>query len=173
LHLANGRLNYLVLIKWLYLLDREALLKWARPVTFDTYYSMKLGPVLSQTHNLTTEMHLPEDESYWAKFVSAPSNYEVSLLREGEDDQLSEAEEELIDGIFQRYGQWQKDPFGFANFLHRILPEWTAVTSGRVPLSIADILAAGDKTPEEIQAIECELDDLAEVRQFLTSSGCE
>lgn len=173
LRLAKGRLNYMVLIKWLYLLDREALLKWSRPVTFDTYYSMKLGPVLSQTHKLATEMHLPEEQSYWADFISAPNNYDVSLMKETGDDLLSEAEEELIDEIFQRYGKWQQDPFGFANFLHKILPEWTAVTSGRVPLSIADILKAGNKTEEEIIAIESELDDLSEVREFLSPSGCE
>ena len=28
---------------------------------------MKLGPVLSQTHNLVTETHLPEENSYWQK----------------------------------------------------------------------------------------------------------
>ena len=173
LRLAGGELNYMVLIKWLYLLDREALLKWSRPVTFDTYYSMKLGPVLSQTHNLATEMHLPEERSYWADFISAPSNYDVTLLKTAGDDLLSEAEEELIDSIFQRYGKWQRDPFGFAHFLHKILPEWTAITSGRVPLSIADILKAGHKTEEEIREVESELDDVSEVRQFLTSSDCE
>lgn len=173
LRLANGKLNYMVLIKFLYLLDREALLKWARPVTFDDYYSMKLGPVLSQTHNLATEMHLPEEKSYWGQFISAPTNYVVSLLNDAGDDRLSEAEEELIDDIFRRYGKWTVDPFGFANFLHRVLPEWTAVSSGRVPLSVADILKAGNKSAEEIAVIEDELEDLSEVRQFFTSSGCE
>jgi len=173
LRLADGTLNYLVLIKWLYLLDREALLRWARPVTFDDYYSMKLGPVLSKTHDLATEMHLPEENSYWAEHISAPSNYAVSLLKSPEDDKLSEAEDELIAEIFRRYGQWQRDPFGFANFLHRILPEWTPVTSGSIPLSIADILKAGNKTSDEIETIESELQDLSEIRQFLSPSGCE
>ena len=173
LGLANGKLNYMVLIKFLYLLDREALLKWSRPVTFDEYYSMKLGPVLSQTHNLATEMHLPEEKSYWGQFISAPSNYEVSLLSDAGDDLLSESEEELIDDIFRRYGRWKIDPFAFANFLHKILPEWTPVTSGRVPLSIADILKAGNKSAEEIATVESELDEISEVRQFLTPSGCE
>lgn len=173
LRLANGKLNYMVLIKWLYLLDREALLKWTRPVTFDEYYSMKLGPMLSRTHDLATEMHLPEEQSYWAEFISAPSNYIVSLLKMPGDDKLSEAEEEAIEEIFRRFGKWQNDPFGFADFLHKVLPEWTPVTSGRVPLSIADILKAGNKTPEEIAAIESELQDLSEVREFLTPSGCK
>jgi uncharacterized phage-associated protein len=48
LKLANGKMNYLKLIKLLYLLDRESLNRRGRPVTGDQYYSMKLGPVLSE-----------------------------------------------------------------------------------------------------------------------------
>jgi len=61
LHLADDHLNYMVLIKLLYLADREALVRWGRPITFDTYYTMKYGPMLSNVHDLITEMSLPEE----------------------------------------------------------------------------------------------------------------
>jgi hypothetical protein len=173
LRLAGGHCNYMVLIKFLYLLDREGLLSWSRPVTFDEYYSMKLGPVLSRVHNLITEMHLPEERSYWAEHISAPSNYEVALTQEAGDDLLSEAEEEAINNIFQRYGSWKNNPFGFADFLHKVLPEWKEVTSGRFPLSIADILTAGNKTAEEIRMVEAELQAVSSVTEFLSPSRCE
>jgi len=40
LKLRGGRMNYMKLIKLLYLVDRTALIRWGRPVTFDSYCSM-------------------------------------------------------------------------------------------------------------------------------------
>ena len=52
LKLRGGRMSYLKLIKLLYLLDREALLRWGRPVTTDRYISMDNGPVVSRIYDL-------------------------------------------------------------------------------------------------------------------------
>ena len=52
LKLSGGTMNYMILIKDLYLLDRTALLNWGRLVTCDDIYEMKFGPVLSQIHDL-------------------------------------------------------------------------------------------------------------------------
>lgn len=82
LRLAGGELNYMLLIKLLYLLDREALLRWGRPVSFDTFYSMSLGPVLSTVHDLITEPPVPQHESVWNKVISSPENYCVKLLKD-------------------------------------------------------------------------------------------
>ena len=49
LKLRGGRMSYLKLIKLMYLIDREALLRWGRPVTTDCYVSMDKGPILSRT----------------------------------------------------------------------------------------------------------------------------
>ena len=55
LKLADGGLNYMVLIKDLpYLADRQALAGWGRSITNDKYYSMKCGPVLS---NVLDQIH--------------------------------------------------------------------------------------------------------------------
>lgn len=47
LKLRGGAMSHMKLIKLLYLLDREAYVRWGRPVTYDTYVSMPHGPVLS------------------------------------------------------------------------------------------------------------------------------
>ena len=56
-------MSYMKLIKLLYLADREALLRWGRPITFDAYVSMDRGPVLSSVLDLinggTAPGHLP------------------------------------------------------------------------------------------------------------------
>jgi Protein of unknown function (DUF4065) len=167
LHLASGRMNYMVLVKLLYLADREALLRWGRPMTFDTFYTMKLGPVLSNVLNLITEPSLPEEGRVWPQYISAPTQYEVELLKEAGDSELSEAEEELIDEIFAQFKDYISRPFPFADLLHDILPEVKRIESGRIPLEISDILRANHKSLMDIAAIEQELDGLAQVADFI------
>jgi uncharacterized phage-associated protein len=162
LELAGGKLNYMVLIKLLYLLDRASLLKWRRPVTFDEYYSMKHGPVLSEVLSLITEMTPPFQRGYWAEHISAPSEWSVTLRAKAGDDALSEAEEELIQSVFEQYRPYfADDPFVLVKFLHDNLPEWTETQSGRVPILHRDILAAENKSEAEISAVVEELDSLA------------
>src|SRR5712691_464729 len=48
----KGRMNYLKLIKLLYLADRESLKRHGHPISDDRYVSMDHGPVLSTTFNL-------------------------------------------------------------------------------------------------------------------------
>lgn len=57
--LRGNRMSYLKLIKLLYLLDREALLRWGRPVTTDRYVSMDNGPVVSRVYDLIREEPAP------------------------------------------------------------------------------------------------------------------
>lgn len=156
LSLANKQMNYMKLLKLLYLMDRQALIQWGRPVTGDKYFSMKLGPVLSEVLDLLSEKPAPGREGFWVKHISAPANYEVRLEHEPGHDELSEAEEELIDEIYRKYGHF--DPFNLANYLHGILPEWHRITEGCVPIQYVDILKAGQKSSEEIEAIQRELD---------------
>ena len=160
LRLAGNRLNYMVLIKYLYLTDREALSLWARPVTNDEYFSMKMGPVLSHVLNLSTEMPAPDDETYWSRYISAPSNYEIRLTADPGNDQLSEAEDELISRIYDKYKEYKDRPFDFVKHLHSILPEWEQIQEGRRPIALRAILLAAKKSIEEINQIE---DDLAQV----------
>jgi len=158
LRLSNGRMNYMKLIKLLYLTDRGAMLAWGRPVTGDKYFLMKLGPVLSEVHDLITEVPSPADESFWTTHISPPSQHEVELKVDPGNDELSRAEENLIDDIFAAYGGYS--PFDLVELLHRTLPEWKEVKGGRLPLEYREILAAGDIPPERIEEIESELDNL-------------
>src|ERR1022692_1541243 len=70
-------MNYMLLIKLLYLLDRRALSLWGRPVTGDDYFSMKYGPVLSEVLGppsaLTTCKCLPSGEMTMATNTQIPT----------------------------------------------------------------------------------------------------
>jgi uncharacterized phage-associated protein len=163
----GGRMSYMKLVKLLYLADREALARWGRPISTDTYVSMKHGPVLSQVLNLITE---GEDPSFgttvWAKHISEPDHFDVILKEEPSGDLLSEAEDELLDEIFKNYGHMNR--WALVDFVHK-LPEWKDPDGSAFPIEYADILRAQNKKPNEIRAIENELQSLSQLDRYLAA----
>lgn len=164
LKLRGGRMSYLKLIKLLYLLDREALLRWGRPVTTDRYVAMDNGPVVSRIYDLIREEPAPGTDPVWRHFISAPSNYEVSLTAEPEIDELSPAEESLIEEIFAKYGNLSR--WNLVDLSHD-LAEWQDPKGSAIPIEYRDILRAGKKTQSEIAAVESELEALAAAEAML------
>src|ERR1022692_3131806 len=81
LRLRGGRISYIKLIKLLYLADREALIRWGRPITTDCYVSMDVGPVVSRIYDLIRNEPSPNSVKIWSKFISDPEDYEVDLIR--------------------------------------------------------------------------------------------
>ena len=158
LQLRGGRMSYLKLIKLLYLADREALLRWGRPITTDRFVSMEGGPVLSRLLDLVSDGDDPGGPRIWAKHISAPANFEVELKSEAGRDELSNAEIELLDEIFKRYGN--KNRWELVDLTHKP-PEWKDLQGSAIPITFRDILNAGGKTELEIAAIEDELEGVA------------
>jgi len=156
LNLRGGQMSYLKLIKLLYFAEREALLRWRRPITFDSCVSMDHGPALSQTLNLLNGDI--EIKGIWQKAISPPANYEVSLLKDPGAQSLSEAEEALIREIFGRYGKMSR--WEIRNLSHD-LPEWKDPQGSSLPIDYVDILKAGGKTKREITSILEEMENMA------------
>src|SRR5438132_13656506 len=101
LKMREGPMHYMKLIKLMYITDRTALLTWGRPLTYDSYVSMKHGPVLSATLDLINEQ--PDDDSPWGHLIArATDPYCVALKTDFDADELSETEEDLIRRVFER-----------------------------------------------------------------------
>ena len=158
-------MSYMKLIKLLYLADREALGRWGRSITGGVYVAMPHGPVLSQVLDLISEQQDPAlGERFWSRYISEPEHYEVSLTqRDIPGDLLSEAEDELLDEVFAKFGHMTR--WEIRDFVHT-LPEWRDPQGGAIPITIADILKAQHKTPEDIRAVESDLSDLAQIDSF-------
>src|SRR5579864_4403328 len=77
LRLRGGRMSYVKLVKLLYLADREALIRWGRPITTDHYVSMDEGPVVARIYDLIRNEPSPNSVKIWGKFISGPVDYEV------------------------------------------------------------------------------------------------
>jgi uncharacterized phage-associated protein len=152
LKLAGGRLNYMVLIKLLYLVDRQTLLSHGLPITGDRMFSMKNGPVLSQVLNFINEGTCLPKQSAWFDYVSPPSQYEVSLLKsDPETDELSRFELKLLQEVYAKYGTMEK--WALVRLLHDILPEWKDPGSSSSPIEPEDILRAEARSDAEIREV--------------------
>jgi len=161
-------MSYMKLIKLLYLVDREALLRWGRPVTTDRYVSMDRGPVLSAILDLITEGPRPGSQGTWPEYISEPQGHEVVLRKDASTDELSRAEEELIAEIFREHGG--KSRWELVDLAHA-LPEWRDPNGSAIPISYSDVLEAGGMSPQEAAAVVEELESLMAVDDRLRFGG--
>lgn len=141
---------HMKLIKLLYLADREALGRFGRPITFDWYFSLPHGPVLSFTLDMINAEPDPAGPSYWHTFISERREHQVELNREPPPDQLSPAEQSVLDDVFERFGRmsvWE-----LRDYCHS-LPEWRDPQGSRLPIQLRDILLAQGLGEEEARDI--------------------
>jgi len=148
LRLHGAEMPYLKLIKLLYLADRQSLLELGRPISYDLFVSMPHGPVLSRTYDLI--LGEPEEDSYWRRFISAPEDYQVRLLGDVPNDQLSPAQEAILDDVFRRFGGMHK--WALRDFTHG-LPEYHDPKGSSVPIDLREILLAQGVSEEDARAI--------------------
>lgn len=166
LRLRGGRMSYLKLIKLMYLIDRAALIKWGRPVTFDHVVSMDNGLVLSETYNLIVGGDQPETHKDWNELISSPTDYEVAALdADTAYDELSDAEELLVRQIFEAKGK--KSRWELVEEHHE-LPEWIDPDGSSIPLNFDEILKkSGQRSYADIETIGNELENIALLEQFI------
>jgi uncharacterized phage-associated protein len=149
---SGGEMNYLALMKLLYLVDREALIRLGRPVTGDTVVAMKHGPVLSRVYDLVSHKKQGFPASHWHQFIPRPGRYVYTVRFSGLTDPacLSEAETAVIDDVFAQYRD--KDEWELVAFTHA-LPEWRDPGDSSAPIPYEDILHAAGASEDDIEAI--------------------
>jgi uncharacterized phage-associated protein len=160
--LNGGEMNYTLLIKLMYLIDREALIRWGFSLTDDSYFSLAKGPVLSSTLNAIKG---ERDSQFWASFIEKSSSTNVQLKQEFLPERVSKAEDRLIVEIFTEYGHMELWKELIDGHMHK-LPEWTDPGTSSIPISYQEILKAAGKTEEEIQHLESEWANAATISQL-------
>ena len=162
LRLRGGTMSHLKLIKLLYLAERESLTRLGRPLTYDTYCSLPHGPVLSATLDRINTGECYRN-GYWDRVIAPKANNEVSLRDPGAipHDQLSPAEEALIDEVFTRYGHMGR--WELVEVTHR-LPEWVDPDGSALPIDAADILRNEGYSQEEIEELREDWEEAAFAR---------
>ncbi|HVA65802.1 MAG TPA: Panacea domain-containing protein [Elusimicrobiota bacterium] len=148
---TGNQINYMKLIKLIYLLDREALKRWGVPIVGGNYVSMDQGPVASPVLDAikSPAQKFPLWTSHFRK-----EGYDVRLIHGIEPDDLSPAELEVLDWVFSRFGamdQWQ-----LVYYTHENCGEWVDPQGTSLPIKPSAILQNVGKT-EQIDVLAAEL----------------
>ncbi len=148
--LHGGRINYMALLKLLYLADRRALIETGYPITGDHMVSMPHGPVLSRIYGRISTGAPPIGQSVWHKWISDPVRYEVEARGEVPDDRLSRYEIATLHAIHDRFGAM--DQWALRDLTHE-LPEWEDPGGSSHPIRPERILESAGKSAAEIEQI--------------------
>lgn len=147
LSMHGGKMSRLKIIKLLYIADRKALENWERPITFDTYYSMKEGQVLSGVLDLINDKI---KDPLWRKHIEQSDD--VSIRLHGKPvkfQKLSRAEVILLEDVYKEFGHWNR--FDLGDFTKKF-PEYKPTTT-RERTYIEEILSYiyGEEDAERIR----------------------
>jgi uncharacterized phage-associated protein len=150
----GGRMNYMKLLKLLYLADRQSLIDTGYTITGDKLVSMDRGPVLSKTYELIS---WGDSNGAWNQHVSAPERYEVRDLKTPDRSALSDYEEELLLAVYARFGDFTQ--WDLVEYTHE-LPEWTDPKGSSRPIDARVILREAGKSDDEIEAVASLVEEL-------------
>ena len=160
----GGRINYMVLIKLLYLTDRRSLLETGYSLTGDRMVSMPHGPVLSRIYDRINMGDPVRDGTEWYQLLTEPTHYEVGLrVLEPPADRLSRYDLRILDEVFDQFGGMDK--WALRDYTHT-LPEWVDPRGSSSPIEPEAILRAEGKDPEEIEDVVAEAEDVYLIRQL-------
>lgn len=173
----NGRsMNYMGLLKMLYIADRKALEKINFPIIGDQYYSLDYGPILSSVYDLIKGFDVKREgvkgaSHIWQKYISTrpkeyknENYYKVRLLKDPGVQELCQDEEEILEEVYSKFAGI--DPFEVAKWTHE-LPEWKNPFGSRIPIEVENVLKYLKKTNEEITQISQEIDEERYIRQII------
>lgn len=132
---SGGCLNKMKALKLVYFADRHHLRKYGRPITNDTYFAMKFGPVASACKNLLNEAEeftAPEENEYRSLFLCMDGEHDFSSKKDLDAKVLSASDLDSLKFAWENYSHM--DQFQLADETHRF-PEWlqhqTALESGQ------------------------------------------
>ena len=156
----GGPIDTLVLMKLLYLADREALLESGYTITGDAMVSMPHGPVLTNVLDCITCNERP-----WRDYIKERQNHLLALENEDpNDDELSEYEIDILRQTNQRYGHL--GPWQIRKLTHE-LPEYEDPKGSSCRIEPSDILKSVGRSQKDIEAVTGEVESLFSVSRLI------
>ena len=152
----------LKLIKLIYLAERLFLKEHGFPMLFDELYSLRNGPVCSNTLN---GIDGKVQNDVWAPRISRNGNliFPVRRVTRPDLDEVSDAEMAALDAVWEEFRAYTAS--GIRNWTHKHLPEYVEVEEGRLPIDYSDLFKEfGFNTAEAADAA-------AEIRAFRRAEG--
>jgi uncharacterized phage-associated protein len=161
----GGMIDKLKLIKLIYLAERKCLTDWHRPMLYDEMFSLPHGPICSSTLNGIDGAF---QKAVWDEFIKRHGNKVVAVKRlsRADLDEVSDAELDIVENTWKRFGGFTASRL--RNYTHDNCPEYTDITSGRIPISYKEVLQAVGTPAEEADGIEQDIANLRREESALT-----
>ena len=159
---AKGEINYLKLIKLLYLAERTNLLRFHASITGDQFYSLKFGPVLSETLNLIKGQ---SKNQYWSRYFTALPRHVIKLVKSPGFGELSPAELGVLEETWRQYCNFKE--FELVDVTHKMCAEWKNPSGSRLPITHDDILRAGGHSDQQIKNLKRDQEAYSRVMDLL------
>jgi uncharacterized phage-associated protein len=159
----SGReMDYLRVVKLVYLADRKSLAKRGIPIVGGKYFSMRKGPVNGDVMNFVTRRNAPG----WKDSIAPMQGHSLSVVSEPSYDSLSESELGILDEVVEEHLANTTDEL--VEWCHKNCEEYEEVSAnGRKPISVESILQAEGKTSAAIARILKEAESLTRLDQVL------
>lgn len=132
-------MNYMKLLKVLYMAERKMLSRAGSMITGDRFVAMERGPVLSGVYDLIKGEHT--DSELWDTFIEK-ERYNVRLKSPPGVDKLSKLEIEILSDVALEYEHF--DEWDMVRETHK-LPEWKKnqpEESSQNPIPLLHVLEA-------------------------------
>ncbi len=162
----GGSINVLKLVKLIYLSDRKFLDEFGKPITYDSYYSLPHGPIVSTTYDLMSGGVRNSDD--WDEWISDQENYELSVrLQVNREalDELSDAEYGVMAGVWSKFGSFGK--WKLSEWTHDNCGEWKNPHGSSVSFDYKDILVALGRDAKQAEEIDEDLESEKRLRGVL------
>lgn len=151
----GDRMPYMKLVKLMYLAEREALRRYGKPIFGDLYFSLPMGPIVSNVLNLIKSENEPfrTGGSHWSSSIDT-ERYDARLRKEPDLGSLSDSEVDLLRELSRDFSKM--DQYQLGDWTHS-LPEYckpgTEPGEKAIPIHPEDILRVVGKTAEQIEEI--------------------
>jgi uncharacterized phage-associated protein len=131
-------MNYMRLLKLLYIADRESMREVGRPITGGAVMAMERGPVLEEVYDLIRGQH--REMPLWAEFLRK-QHYTLELCRDPDVGKLSRYEIAKLQEIAKTHED--DDEWALSQLTHNF-EEWKKNNPGTScrPIPLLDVLEA-------------------------------
>jgi uncharacterized phage-associated protein len=145
----GGRLNYMKLIKMIYIANRESLALYGQPIVPDSFVSMPHGPVLSSLYD---QISNPSEDlsSYWDQHIEMVERYTLGLKGDPGVFKLNRRSLKLLDKVDSEWHE--KSQYAIRDWTHdrKNIPEWKDPQGSSCAIQVEEILARVGWDPKKI-----------------------
>lgn len=147
----NNHQYYLMLMKLLYLSERESYARFGYSMTGDTFVSMNKGPVLSRTLELMQGG--ATEGGYWDHHIESINNYRLAVRSNEVIDfnTLSQNDRLILDEVWEKFGSFNR--FELCDWTHENCQEWTDPKDSSIPITKETLLSTLGYHQDDIKAI--------------------